>query len=196
MTGPAIPDRAPAPARPAPAETTSTRGLAAGLVLGVPLIAYGVRGALVDAADTHPAELARWVVGLAVVNDLLVLPAAMLVGLVARRMSPSWAWPAVRSGLLASAVLAFVAWPLVRGYGVDPTDPSLLPRRYGAGLAAALAAVWVAVPVVALLSRHRRDPGAARRGPTGGNRDDSDDDDVLRPAEQSPASGRPEPGPA
>ena len=136
-------------------DTTSRRGLLVGLLLGVPVMAYGVRGALVDAGDTHPAELTRWVVGLAVVNDLVVVPAAMVVGLLARRWTPAGAWPAARAGLLVTAVLAAVAWPLVRGYGADPANPSLFPRDHGAGLAVALGAVWASVLVVALLARRR-----------------------------------------
>jgi len=116
-----------------------------------------VRGALVDAADTHPAELVRWVVGLAVVNDLLAVPAAIGVAWALRRVTPTSAWPAVRAGLLCSAVLAAVAWPLLRGYGADPGNPSLFPRDYATGLAAALAAVWVVVLVAAVAL------GAARR---------------------------------
>lgn len=162
------------------ADTTSPRGLLIGLALGGPVIAYGVRGALVDAADTHPGELARWVVGLAVVNDLLVVPATLLVGLLARRWTPGWAWPAVRAGLLVSAVLAAVAWPLVRGYGADPANPSLFPRDYGAGLAAALGAVWAVVLVAALAARRHRP------GPPG--------DDVLRSEEQPDRPGDQRPG--
>jgi hypothetical protein len=58
--------------------------------------------------------------------------------------------------MLAGAVLAAVAWPMVRGYGTDPADPSLLPRDYGAGLLAALGVVWATVLVVALALRRRR----------------------------------------
>jgi len=137
------------------ADTTSRRGLLVGLALGVPVIAYGVRGVLVDAADTHPGELARWLVGLAVVNDLLVLPAAMAVGLLARRWTPAPAWPAVRAGLLVTSVLAAVAWPLIRGYGTDPNNPSLFPRNYATGLAAALAVVWATVLVITVVARRR-----------------------------------------
>ena len=129
--------------------TTSRTGLLVGLALGLPVLAYGLRGALVDAADTHPAELARWVVGLAVVNDLLVLPAAGLVAWAAHRWVPARAWPAVRGGLFAAAVLVAVAWPLLAGYGDDPANPSLFPRDYGAGLAAVLAAVALVTSVAA-----------------------------------------------
>jgi hypothetical protein len=126
-------------------ETTSRRGLLIGLALGLPVIGYGLRGAIVDAADTHPAELARWVIGTALIHDLVVVPVAAAVALVVRRYTPARAWPPVRSGLAATAMLALVGWPFVRGYGDDPTNPSLLPRNYGAGLAAAIGVVWLAV---------------------------------------------------
>lgn len=137
-------------------ETTSRTGLLVGLAVGLPIVAYGLRGVVVDAADTHPAELARWVVGLAVVNDLVVVPAVIVVAWALRRLTPSTWWPAVRTGLLCSAVLTAVAWPIVRGYGADPRNPSLFPRDYTAGLAAALAAVWALVLVVGLASARRR----------------------------------------
>lgn len=142
-------------------DTTSRRGLIVGLVLGLPIVAYGLRGALVDADDTHPTELARWIVGAALVNDLVVVPAAIVVAWVARRATPSWAWPPVRTGLTVTGVLSLVAWPFVRGYGRDPTTPSLLARDYGAGLAVALAVVWLVVAVsLAWRAWQRR-----RRGP-------------------------------
>jgi hypothetical protein len=128
-------------------ETTSRRGLLIGLAVGMPVIAYGIRGILVDADDTHPAELARWVLGPAVVHDALLAPVALAVGWALRRVVPSFAWPAVRAGLLSTVVLCLVAWPLVRGYGRSASIPSLFPRNYGTGLAAALAVVWLGVAV-------------------------------------------------
>ena len=134
--------------RPAAPETTSLRGLLVGLALGLPIIAVGVRGALVDAARTHPAELARWIVGAAVVNDLVVVPVVLGIGWAGRRIVPCRLWPTVRAGLLVSGVLALVAWPFVRDYGIDPANPSLLPRDYGGGLAGSIGLVWLAVAVV------------------------------------------------
>ncbi|HZA00068.1 MAG TPA: hypothetical protein VE575_15010 [Acidimicrobiales bacterium] len=131
--------------RPALPETTSRRGLLVGLALGLPVIGYGVRGALVDAGATHPPELARWIVGTAVVHDLVLVPAALGIAGAARRLTPPRAWPPVRVGLIASGVLGLVAWPFVRGYGDDPTNPSLFPRDYAGGLGAALVVVWLAV---------------------------------------------------
>lgn len=148
-----------------PDPTTSPRGLVVGLALGVPVMAFGVGGVLVDAGRTHPGELARWVVGSALVNDLVALPVVLVAGWGLRRLVPAPAWPVVRAGLIASGVLALVAWPFVRGYGRDPANPSLLPRDYGGGLAAALAVVWLAAAVAlaaGALSRRRRRPGGAR----------------------------------
>lgn len=139
-------------------QTTSRRGLIAGLVAGVPVMAYGVRGVFVDARLTEPAELTRWALGAAVVNDLLVIPLAGLVGLVARRVVPAAAWPAVRWALFTSAILGLIAWPFVRGYGQDPLTPSLLPRDYTAGALAAMGVVWAvaALWIVAGTRRARR----------------------------------------
>jgi Na+/melibiose symporter-like transporter len=130
---------------PALPETTSRRGLLIGLVLGVPVIGYGLRGAFVDADDTHPTELARWVIGAALVHDLVVVPVAAAVALLVRRFTPRRAWPPVRSGLVATGIFVAVGWPFFRGYGRDPTNPSLLPRNYGAGVAAAVVVIWLVV---------------------------------------------------
>jgi hypothetical protein len=146
---------------PAAPDTTSRRGLLVGLALGLPVVAYGVRGVAVDAARTHPAELARWMVGANLVNDLVVVPVALIVGRLGARLTRDRSWPLVRAGLLVSGVLVLVGWPFVRGYGRDPTNPSLLPRDYGTGLLAALAVVWLAVMAVAVVSGL----GGRRRGP-------------------------------
>lgn len=144
--------------------TTSRRGLLVGLAVGVPVIAFGVRGAIVDGARTHPGELARWIVGAAIVNDLVLVPVVLAAGWLARRLVPGDLWPAVRAGLVTTGVLALVGWPFVRAYGADPRNPSLLPRSYGAGLTAAIAVVWLVVAVVAAVTlarraRRRRRPG-------------------------------------
>lgn len=146
-----------------PPETTSRRGLVVGLALGTPVMAYGVQGALVDAQDTRPVELASWVVGSALANDLVVVPLVLAVGAVTRRVTPRAAWPAVRTGLIVTGALCLVAWPFVRGYGRDPRIPSLLDRNYAAGLAMAVAVVWALVAAWLLVSGRRvttrRPPG-------------------------------------
>jgi hypothetical protein len=149
-------------------DTTSRRGLVIGLALGLPVFAVGVRGALLDAADAHPAELGRWLVGSALVHDLAVLPLVGAAGWGLRRIAPPAAWPAVRAGATIAAVLALVSWPFVAGYGRSPGNPSLLPRDYVGGTAAAVGVVAAATVIVAaaLVTRVRRRPRPPRPGPS------------------------------
>jgi hypothetical protein len=77
----------------------------------VPVKAYAVRGALVDAGLTHPAELGRWIVGLAALHDVVLVSIVLALGVALRRRVPRGAWPAVRAALLASAVLRSCAGP-------------------------------------------------------------------------------------
>jgi hypothetical protein len=158
----------PAGTPPEPSETTSTRGLVIGLVVGLPIIGYGVRGVFIDADDTRPRELAAWIIGSGVLNDLVLIPLVLFAGLVARRCVPTIAWAPVRAGLIVTGVLCLVAWPFVRGYGRDPSIPSVLNRNYAAGLGVAIAVVWAVVALwltatlAAASHRRRRQPG---RGP-------------------------------
>ena len=128
----------------------SNRGLWIGLALGVPVMAVGFVGVVIDATFTHPAELARWVVGAAVVHDLVVVPPTLLVATFLRRRLPARLWPVLRWALVTSVVLTAFALPFARGYGRDDTIPSLLDRNYALGLLAYLVAVWIVAAVVVL----------------------------------------------
>jgi len=144
--------------RPLSDGSTSGRGLVVGLVLGVPVMLVGVRSAVVDARDTHPAELSRWLIGAAAGHDLVLLPVIGTLAWTLRRVVPAAAWPAVRAGAIVIGTLALVSWPYARGYGARPGNPSLLPRDYVLGPVVASAAIAAATAVVALVAfvRHRR----------------------------------------
>lgn len=136
--------------------TSSSRGLLAGAVVGVPVMAYGVWGLLEDSQRTRPSDAVRWIVGAAVVHDLIALPLLLGITLALVRPLPSWMRAPVRTGLAASAVLGVVAWPEIAGYGENPTIPSLLPRDELAGLLAYLAVTWTAVGLVLVQGAVRR----------------------------------------
>lgn len=119
------------------------RGFWIGLAIGVPIMALGVRGAISEAARTHPPELARWVIGSALVHDGLLLPIVAAVAYLARRVVPDQIWPGVRWAMFTTAVLGLIGWPFVRGYGRS-TNRTLFPRNYGMGLAVAIGLVWAA----------------------------------------------------
>lgn len=140
-------------------------GLWIGLLLGSPVMVWGIRGVLIEGARTHPAELARWIAGAALVHDLVLLPMVLAVGVTVRRITPDRAWPHVRWALATSGCVALVAWPFVRGYGRRSGNPSLLPRDYAGGVAVALVLVWLVAAslawVTARRSRGRATPSAS-----------------------------------
>lgn len=133
----------------------STRAFWIAMAVGTPIVAFGIRGALVNARDVHPGEVARWLVGSAIVHDAVILPLVLAVGLVGRRFVPAWAWPAVRWALMTTGVLVLVSRPFVAGYGYNPGNPTALNRNYGLGVSIALAVVWTAATVWAFLTRRR-----------------------------------------
>lgn len=150
------------PAAPPTADTTSTRGLLVGLALGTPFLVAGIRGVLVDDRLTRPAELTRWIVGGALVHDLLLVPVVLAVATGLRRVVPAVAWPPVRWALALTGVLVLVGWPFVRGYGQAPSVPSLLARDYGEGLAVAVAVVWLVAAAWLAVRAHRPAPAERR----------------------------------
>jgi hypothetical protein len=126
------------------AVTSSPWPFRIGLALGVPLLLIGIRGVLVNERDTRPAELARWILGSALLHDAVLVPVVAVIAWALRRLLPGWSWPAVRWGLFATAVLVAVSRPFVARYGWTPANRTALDRPYGRGVAVAVAVIWVA----------------------------------------------------
>jgi hypothetical protein len=142
---------------PRSATTTSTRPFWIGLAVGAPILAFGVRGILEHADETKPAELARWILGSALVHDGIVLPAVVVVGWAGRRACPSWAWPATRWALATTAIVLAVSRPFVARWGYRAANPTALSRDYGAGTAVAVAAIWAVALAWAVRDARRRE---------------------------------------
>lgn len=121
-------------------------------VAGLALLAYGAVLTWEFAASrtVNAVQGLAWFVGGPLVHDALVAPAVGLGGLVLTRLVPgTWRTPVV-VGVVLTAVLTLLAIPLLwRPFGVV-TNPGLHDRDYGAGLAVALGAVWLAVAVAGL----------------------------------------------
>jgi hypothetical protein len=124
--------------------------IVAGSLTGAALATVGVVSLLRESADTHPGAVVRWVIGLAILHDLLLAPVVLVIGAGLRRWAPK-AW--VAAALLVSGVVTLVAWPFVRGYGRLANNPSILPRNYGRGLAIVLALTWFVAGAGALVVR-------------------------------------------
>ncbi len=115
-----------------------------GAVLGWGVMAFGVIGVLGAARRTRPVELGLFLVGGALVHDLLVAPVVLLVAAVAARVVPPVARRGVSVFLFAAGAIALFSFPFIRGYGRNPTNPSILPNDYAAGLAIVIAFIAVA----------------------------------------------------
>ena len=128
--------------------------------LGWALILVGLRGVLSHRIDTRPAQLARFVVGGALLHDLLIAPVVILVGAGLARVVRGRARAVVQAALVVTAVLALFSYPLVRAYGKATRNPTSLPHNYTANLAIVLGVVWAvaAVAVVVRIRKGRRRP--------------------------------------
>lgn len=124
-------------------------------IIGVAAMAYGVWSAFDLGHDTHPFELSRWVIGLDIIHDLVLIPVIGLAAWVLVRFAPASLRRFVRWAALTSGVLCLIAWPFVRGYGRNPHVPSLLQRDYGLGLVVYIVMVWVLAALAAVVSHFR-----------------------------------------
>lgn len=163
-TGPAAPGDGEARAGDgADAATPYPRSFWPAVAVGWALMAVGllgILGRLDHFAGAVPwARVATWVVGAALVHDLVVAPVACAAGLLVARLVPRSYRAVVGAALVATALLVAVAWPGVRGYGRLPTDPSVQPNDYASGLATVLALVWGAAAVTAVVAGRRRRAG-------------------------------------
>ncbi len=118
------------------------------------VIGFGLRGILQHSLDTRPANLARFVVGGALLHDLVVAPLVIVVGVLVARAVRGRARAVVQAALAISGILALFSYPLVRAYGRAINNPTSLPHNYTANLLVVLGVVW-AVAAVIVLTRLR-----------------------------------------
>ena len=130
--------------------------------LGWAVIGVGLRGIFEKHVDTRPGQLARFVLGGALVHDLFVAPLVILAAVLVARTVPGRTRPFVQAALVVSAVVALFAYPLVRGYGLATNNPTSLPHNYAVNLLLVLGVGW-AVAAALTLRRVRAEARAARQ---------------------------------
>lgn len=114
------------------------------LLLGAALAWNGVALLL----DSNPADLksiALWFAAGILLHDAVFAPACAALGLTARRLLPASTWAPLACGALCTVTLALIAAPVLGRAGAIPDNPTILDRAYPAGLALALAGIWLAV---------------------------------------------------
>lgn len=129
-----------------------TRAFWIGLVVGLAVMTYGIRGLLVDAAATRPTKAVAWLVGADLLHDLVLIPIVLAIGWLTRRVVPNvLRWP-VRASLIGTALAVAIVWIPWRGYGRLPDNPSLAPLDYGNAVVAVVVAVWCACALWGVLA--------------------------------------------
>ncbi len=144
------------------AEPETSHGLTfwIGLVIGVAVMAYGLKGLLGASAATQPPDLAKFFIGAGIFHDAVFAPIVVIVGWLTLRVLPPVARNPVRIALALSVVLVVFTWPLVRRWGARESNPSLLPLDYGRNVVVGLITIWVvtAVAVAVRFVLARREP--------------------------------------
>ncbi len=102
----------------------------AALVPGGIMVAFGVRGLVMVTDSAALWSAGRWLVGGNLVHDLVLSPVICLVAWLLARALPDVARGPVQGACVAAGVIGVVAYPLVRGYGITPGEPSFLSRDY------------------------------------------------------------------
>ncbi len=159
MTEPDASDASDGPAppgeRPQPSHHRAGPAFWLSAAIGWIVIGAGLRGIFLHSLDTRPANLARFVVGGALLHDLIVAPLVILAGVALVRAVPGRSRAIVQAAVVVTGVLAVFAYPMVRGYGLAANNPTSLPHNYALNLLVVLGVVW-AVAAAALVVKLRR----------------------------------------
>jgi len=126
------------------------------------ILGVGLRGVLAHGIDTRPANLARFVVGGALLHDLLIAPVVVVLGVLVVRAVPGRVRAPVQAALAVSAIVALFSYPLVRAYGLATHNPTSEPHNYALNLAIILAFVWIIA--IAVILRRARDARQRQNG--------------------------------
>ncbi len=120
-----------------------------GAVVGIAIMAFGVKGLLDAAPSTQPHQVGLSLLGLDLLHDAIVAPIVCFGGLLLTRFLPDRIRVPVRAGLFATAIVILVGWAALRGYGRAqvPDNPTVDPLHYGTAVLTVLAVVWVAVTI-------------------------------------------------
>ncbi len=124
-----------------------------GVLLGWAMIAFGIHSALRTYHDANPVYSVVTLVVFALVQDLIVAPAVIIIGLGLRRVVRSSPVTATAVGVaLISVIVTAFSWPEIRRYGRDPAlSSSLQTLNYATGLLIVLGVVWAVALVVVIL---------------------------------------------
>lgn len=124
------------------------------VVVGGAVMAFAVRGALVDLPLSSFGSWGKWLIGLDLVNDFVILPVVALVGLGLARLPLGRGRGPVQAGLFASAIVLVIVWPCLVGLSASD-NPTIQPLDYTTATLIVLAVVWALVGAWAMVRQLR-----------------------------------------
>jgi hypothetical protein len=114
-------------------------------VVGGGICLYGLHGLVGALNGITSRQFLQWFVGADLAHDLVVAPAACLVGAVIARLAPESARAQLRAAVFATAIVLAVAWAPLHGYGraTAPGNSSVQPLNYATAVLTVLIVVWL-----------------------------------------------------
>jgi hypothetical protein len=115
-----------------------------GAVIGGAICLYGLHGLIAALNGITSRQFLQWFVGADLAHDLIVAPAACLVGAGITRLAPASARVQVRAAIFATAIVIAIAWAPLHGYGHTsaPGNSSVEPLDYATAVPTVILAVW------------------------------------------------------
>ncbi len=132
-----------------PSHAPSGAAFWSGLIVGGAIIAFGVRGLLMNLRLNRVINLATFFGASGIAHDALWAPLLVGGGLATMKL-PVSIRRTVRIGLFLSAALVLFAAPLLHGYDGRDSNPSALPLAYGRNTSILLIGLWAVVAVAAV----------------------------------------------
>ena len=124
------------------------------IVVGVAMAGYGAVLLWDDPVEVL-VRIAVWAAAGVVLHDFVFAPVAAAFGLAGRRLIRGRWWAPVTVAGLCTATLVLLAIPVYTRPGAHADNPTVLDRNYPLGFWAAVAAVWVCVPLYWSIDRAR-----------------------------------------
>lgn len=130
-----------------------------GVAVGWAGIAFGVRGLLQNADETHPFEWSVWFLSAAVAHDFVLAPIVFAIGATLQRTLGARKRSFLQAALLITGLVVAASLLFAGRLGGRHGNPSALPNPYMTGLTIVLAAIWGSTGL--LLVRAWRRPRAS-----------------------------------
>jgi hypothetical protein len=151
------------------------------ILVGFGVMARAVVGVFAEAERTAPASWFTWLIGGALVHDLVVLPLVLLVGAGFASLGRPGLARSLRWAVAVGAVVTVASFPVVARFGARSDNPTVLPLPAGRNLVLVWVGLLAVAVVVGLLwdRRLRRAAGVGSEAADDVAADDVEPDDVA-----------------